>query len=72
MGAGVRLIEEGADDLIIEGESLVSYIGDAEEVRVPEGITEIGRGAFQNNKIIKKVILPDEVITIGAYAFCGM
>ena len=71
MGAGVRLIEEGADDLIIEGESLVSYIGDAEEVRVPEGITEIGRGAFQNNKTIKKVILPDEVITIGAYAFSG-
>ena len=71
MGAGVRLIEEGADDLIIEGESLVSYIGDAEEVRVPEGITEIGRGAFQNNKTIKKVILPDEVITIGAYAFAG-
>ena len=66
-----RIIELKSDDFVIENGVLVNYAGNAEEVRVPEGITEIGRGAFQNNKIIKKVILPDEVITIGAYAFSG-
>ena len=66
-----RIIELKSDDFVIENGVLVNYVGNAEEVRVPEGITEIGRGAFQNNKTIKKVILPDEVITIGAYAFAG-
>ena len=66
-----RIIELKSDDFVIENGVLVNYAGNAEEVRVPEGITEIGRGAFQNNKTIKKVILPDEVITIGAYAFAG-
>lgn len=66
-----RIIELKSDDFVIENGVLVNYAGNAEEVRVPEGITEIGRGAFQNNKTIKKVILPDEVITIGAYAFSG-
>ena len=66
-----RIIELKSDDFVIENGVLVNYVGNAEEVRVPEGITEIGRGAFQNNKTIKKVILPDEVITIGAYAFSG-
>ena len=71
IGSGVRIIEEGAEDFVTEGESLIAYVGSDEEITVPEGITEIGRGAFQNNKTIKKVVLPNGITVIGEYAFSG-
>ena len=65
----VRFIEVGSEDLVIDGEILVAYVGNDEKVAVPEGITEISTGAFRNNKTIKKVILPEGVTTIGDNAF---
>lgn len=65
----VRFIEVGSEDLVIDGETLVAYVGNDEEVTVPEGITEISTGAFRNNKTIKKVILPEGVTIIGDNAF---
>ena len=65
--------EEGAEDFITDGTVLVHYAGSAEEVQVPEGITEIGTGAFLNNTSVTKISLPDTVEKIGVNAFrsCG-
>lgn len=70
---GVVIREEGAEDFITDGTVLVHYAGSAEEVQVPEGITEIGTGAFLNNTSVSKISLPDTVEKIGVNAFrsCG-
>jgi len=39
------------------------------ELRVPEGITAIGNGAFSSNEKIIKIILPSTLKTIGSSAF---
>ena len=41
------------------------------EVQVKPGITAIGSGAFLDQKTIKKVSLPDSVLTIETNAFRG-
>ena len=51
---GARIVEEGAEDYLIENGVLTAYTGNAEEVSVPEGVTEIGTGAFQNNRELEK------------------
>ena len=50
---------------------LEHYRGGTEEVRIPEGITEIGRSAFLNNAVVRRVIIPDGVTKIGYNAFGG-
>lgn len=56
--------------------TITEYIGNDAEITVPAEIdghtvTVIGNRAFWENKVIKKVILPDTVETIGPYAFSG-
>jgi len=56
--------------------TITKYNGSDAEVTVPAEIdghtvTVIGNRAFYENKIIKKVILPDTVETIDTYAFSG-
>ena len=41
------------------------------ELRVPEGITAIGNGAFSSNENIIKIILPSTLKTIGSSAFAN-
>ena len=48
---------------------MVEYSGCENEVVVPEGITEIGRGAFECNEAFNKVVLPTSLKTIGEHAF---
>ena len=50
---------------------LLRYKGCEEFVIVPDGVTEIGRTAFQNNKTMKHISLPDTVAVIGFQAFAG-
>lgn len=40
------------------------------ELVVPDGVRTIGNGLFENANI-SKVVIPNTVISIGAYAFCG-
>ena len=47
------------------------YHGKEKTVHVPEGITEIGRLAFEDNKEVIRVILPASLETIRQYAFIG-
>jgi len=45
--------------------------GDEEEAVVPEGVVEIGEGAFRGMRQIRRVILPASCKMIGDYAFDG-
>ncbi len=48
---------------------LVSYVGTATEVVIPDSITVIGGGAFYGNSNITSVIIGANVVTIGADSF---
>ena len=48
---------------------LHKYAGNAYQYTVPNGITNIGNYAFENNKTLKKVTLPNGLTTIGLSAF---
>lgn len=58
-----------SDGFVIINNILFDYIGTAEIVIVPDNITQIGRGCFENNKCIKEIIIPDTVISIGEFSF---
>jgi len=53
---------------IVEG-VLVAYNGISEEVFIPEGVVEIGEGAFSNNESVRKITIPNTVVKIGQEAF---
>jgi hypothetical protein len=46
---------------------LVKYRGKAANMVVPEGVTEIGKGAFEGNKTLASVILPAGFTAIAGY-----
>jgi hypothetical protein len=56
-------------DFIINGTTLVKYIGHDYSVKVPNGITIIGEGCFDNNNYIVLVTLPDGLKSIKNRAF---
>ena len=53
----------------IQGHTLIRYTEEP-VITVPDGITEIGDGAFQNCRFAKEIILPESVTMIGRAAFC--
>lgn len=59
------------DDFFIEGGVLYEYLGDDENVVIPDGVTEIDSGAFKNNTDIVSVVVPEGVKTIGNETFRG-
>ena len=60
---------DNQDNLVIIDDVLVAYQGDDDTVVIPEGVTAIGNGAFQNNTTVTAVEIPDSVTSIGSYAF---
>ena len=68
---GVVFHADFEEDYLIEGTQLLAYFGSDSEVTVPEGVTEIGTGAFQNNGTLTKVVLPEGITAIGNNAFSG-
>ena len=60
-----------ASDFIIENGVLTKYVGPGGDVTVPEGVTSIGREAFQRYGILKSITIPKGVTNIGALAFDG-
>lgn len=77
LGAGlVSCQAEKEDDLedgaIIEDTVLVGWESPVKsKIKIPDGVTRIGRGAFLNCWDINSVEIPDSVITIEASAFEG-
>ena len=50
---------------------LVKYIGNSEEVVIPNGVKSLGEKAFRNNKTMKTVRIPGSVTSIDINAFAG-
>lgn len=57
------------DGLEIEGTVVTDYTGDATELTIPDGVTEIGKQAFLNDDSVKKISLPSTLTSISESAF---
>ncbi len=57
-----------AENMIIDGTTLVEYIGTGETVVVPEGVTGIQDRVFERSEL-KSITLPKSLQYIGAWAF---
>lgn len=62
-----------ADDFTISGGTLTSYRGPGGIVNIPQGVTTIGKRAFENEHQVVLLNFPDSLTVIGDYAFqyCG-
>ena len=73
MAAGAAgMVQPGRQDgdFLMDGSTLVRYIGQSEYVRVPDGVINIGAEAFHNARVVS-VELPDSVTEIREGAFSG-
>ena len=61
--------EADENGFVIENNVLIGYEGSDYEVVIPDGVTEIGAGAFSGSGTLMKVTIPDSVATIGDRAF---
>lgn len=64
-----EVVPISSEDFILDGTTLVKYIGENSVVQVPENITAIATGAFSKCIFITEIILPETVSIIGANAF---
>lgn len=63
-------MSENKFELIIENGVVTGYKGESTVVEIPEGVTEIGKGAFQDCQFIEEVYSKSSVLkTIGDSAF---
>lgn len=62
-------ISTTTEGLIIKDGKLTGYIGKSAIVIIPAGITAICESAFEDNEVIKEVILSDTVTEIRQFAF---
>lgn len=56
-------------DMIIENGILKKYNGNAPDVVIPEGVTEIGENVFKNCSFLRTVVIPESVTVINTAAF---
>lgn len=52
-------------DFIIKDDELISYLGDAADIVIPDGVQRIGDGAFIENKNLRSITLPKTLSWIG-------
>ena len=64
-------IEYDAGKWLIEGRTVLRYTGTETDVQVPDGVTVIGKHAFESRTAVAHVKLPESVAMIGWYAFHG-
>lgn len=53
----------------IQNNVLVEYSGSETKIVIPDGVIEIGYGAFQGQEKIVSVVMPETVVKIGTQAF---
>ena len=53
------------------GDTLLKYTGRTADLVLPNCFSEIAEGAFEGNRFLRRVTIPDSYITIGAKAFFG-
>ena len=63
------VLDYDTEKFVIDGVTLVKYIGDEEAVEIPDGTVTIGESAFRGNGTVKTVNIPDTVTAIGDSAF---
>lgn len=73
MEPGMEAYAEGraadAEGFEIEDGVLKKYTGTATEVVIPEGVTSIGFGAFEDCSSLVRISIPEGVTSIGCYTF---
>ena len=69
-GNGVQTTGRQEGDFLIDGSTLVRYVGQSEYVRIPDGIINIGAESFHNARVVS-VEIPDSVTEIREGAFSG-
>lgn len=62
---------ENHSEFVIEGTTLISYEGTDVSVSIPNSIEKIGQNAFENNKVVERIVIPDSVEEIESGAFAG-
>ncbi len=68
--SGAHLMVIGSvEDLVIDGTTVIAYLGDGGEVVIPDGVTSIASYAFYGCKSVTKLTLPEGLTTIEQYAF---
>ena len=63
---------QGLGALAVINHCLLNYLGEEKDVILPEGLEEIGDGAFEYCAGIQSVTIPDSVVAIenGAFSYC--
>lgn len=70
MVPAMGLLAEAEDDFTVNEGELISYNGKEAVVTIPDNVTTIAGGAFENSKI-SSVVIPSNVLNIGEAAFYG-
>lgn len=70
-GDGSDLFYDDSVNFVISDGVLTKYNGWQSHVEIPDTVTAIGEGAFQNNTTMMTVEIPDSVTSIGDKAFYG-
>jgi len=58
-------------DFVVVNGILISYKGNDLHIKLPEGITAVGSGAFMANESLRSIYISDSVIYIDNMAFAG-
>ena len=66
---GVNIIPDEFFKTYTQGEIIGSVKSSLTEIKIPNGITTIGKYAFYNNDILSSITIPNSVTSIGEYAF---
>jgi len=56
----------------IEENILTAYLGNSEDVSIPNGVISIGDDVFHGNSFVKNITLPESVVDIGYKSFRRM
>ncbi len=66
-----RIRDQVLGDFYISGKTLVRYLGDEEQVRIPKEVEIIGERCFYGKECLKTVTCPDNLKEIREHAFEG-